>query len=178
MGSFYSNVVVFGAAEAAVIGACRAPAFVAGADEIVTVFEKGDDDGSDPINGRLSAALGCVTLHVSVHDSELFSYSVYVRGDLVASGVIPDPAQYFGEEFGFHPKIEPADPARLVAALGRGDVDDVAAAFEHDFVFAEERHGAMLVALGLPTTSSGLGYHYLRKGDVEYQGPPLRHVDD
>jgi hypothetical protein len=180
MGSFYSNVVVFEANQAAVIGACRAPAFVMTDGDFVTVFESGDDDGSDPVGGRISAALGCTTLNVSVHDSDLFAYSVFELGEIVASGIIPDPAEYFGGELdglGIDSELTGADPAMLVAALGRGDGRAVAAAFEHDFVFAEERHTAVLVALGMPTTSTGWGYRYLRRGDSEYEGPPLTHVD-
>jgi hypothetical protein len=115
---------------------------------------------------------------VSVHDSDRFSYSVYAKGDLATSAVIPDPGEYFGEEFGYHAKLEPADAAQLVAALGRGDTNAVATALRQDFVFAEERHAAVLAALGLPTASTGLGYNYLRKGDVTYQGPPLHHIDE
>ena len=113
-----------------------------------------------------------MTLNVSVHDSDLFGYSVYVRGELVATGVIPDPAEYFGAELGTVADVAVADPTLLVAALGRGDIEAVAAAFEQDFVFAEERHAAVLVVRGMPTTSCGVGYHYLDRGDSGYQGPP------
>ena len=69
------------------------------------------------------------------------------------------------------------DPAALVAAVGRGDVAAVAAALDVDFVFAEERHAALLGALGLPTGVAGWGYRYLRQDSAEYDGPQLHTIN-
>ena len=52
MGSFYSNVVVFGADEAAVIDAWSRSRVRWWGRRSRDGFEKGDDDGSDPIDGR------------------------------------------------------------------------------------------------------------------------------
>lgn len=41
----------------------------------------------------------------------------------------------------------------------------VETALRDEFVFAVERHSALLTALGLPTSAAGFGYAYLAEGD-------------
>lgn len=46
-------------------------------------------------------------------------------------------------------------------------------ALHDDFVFAEERHAALVTALGLPEGTAGWGYRYLAGDMADYEGPAL-----
>lgn len=178
MGSFYANVTVLGAERDAVSDVCRKPAYLAVDGDVVVVFARDDDEGAIATRGEISERLGCVTLGVLVHDSDILAVEVFDRGRSVAEFAVPDPAAFFGfdpAELGDLASLgldsadlgpglganAAPDASSLVAALGRGDVASVASALTDEFVFAEDRHLALLDALGLPTFASGRGYRYL-----------------
>jgi hypothetical protein len=107
---------------------------------------------------------------------------------------VPDPAEYFGfdaevladldpallEELGASPAggttTAPTEPGELVAALGRGDADATREALTNDFVFATERHQALVQALDLSSAAVGWGYRYLANDGDSYAGPPVTRV--
>jgi hypothetical protein len=177
MGSFYTNVTLFGTDLDAAVGAIPGPAF-AGAleDDVVVVYAAADDLGESVAGPALSAALGCVALTVSVHDDDLLAFWVHRAGELVTAGIVPDPDDVFGPEVDMAPV--PPDAAALVAALGRGDEDAVRSALDRDYVFASDQHRDLCTALALPTTPVGWGFRYLAQESGGYIGPSLTRLGD
>lgn len=184
MGSTYGNFVVVGASQDAVIAALGAEqAFVAaGSAGAVAVFPVAEEPSS---GRRLSAELGAPIVGAMVFDDDMLSLATFVQGELVDEVTVPDPASYFGMEVQdlVDAGMDPAelglgdspghDPERVVGAVGRGDAGQLRAALRDDFVFASERHSAVLEALGLPVDSAGWGYHYLLKDPGTFTGGPL-----
>lgn len=171
MGSFYTHVTLFDTDLDAASGAIPGPAFAGTLDDLVLVFAEADDQG-EPVTGpALSSALGCVALTVSVHDDDLLAYVVHRAGEVVTTGVVPDPEDVFGPEAGVD--AFPPDPAALIAALGRGDEDAVRSALDREYVFASDQHRDLCTALGLPTAPVGWGYRYLCQEPDAFDGPPL-----
>ncbi len=174
VGAFYANVMVFGATVDEVASHVEPPALVANDGPVVLLFAKGDEDGA-PTAERLTQVLNCTSLTVNVHDSDLLSFEVHQRGELIQAGIVPDPAAYF--EGADPADYEMPDAADLGEALGRGMVAEVAAALQGEFLYAEDRHEALLRALGLPTASVSLGYQYVDREPTLYTGPSLRRVE-
>lgn len=172
MGSFYVQVMVLDVPLEQIRPHVAGPAFLASSGPAVFVFAESDDEG-DSSAEALTSSLACRALTVGVHDSDVLSYDVHDGGQRVAGGVVPDPAEYFGGEA--DEAYEAPDAAALVRALGRGDVTAVAAALSSEFVFAEERHAALLEALDLPGIGSW-GYRYLDDDPASYDGPQLHRV--
>jgi hypothetical protein len=168
MGSTYANVTVVGTTGGDVVAALgEDPAFVADAgDGNVVVFAAADEmDGfSAGITARrLSTALGRPALEVAVFDEDLLTYQVCVDGESVAEGVSPpEIAEAMGEV-----DVPRPDAAALVAALGRGAVDEARAVLGGSYVFATDRHTRLAEALGLPSWASSHGFEYLDFGDAD-----------
>ena len=176
MGAFYASVTVFGADPESVAAVCDRPAFVASEAGVTVVFAEADDEGGGDLSeGALSAALGAVTLSVMVHDSDLLALMVHRDGEMVLQGCVPDPGEYFGSDVG--DGLDALSGAVLVSALGRGDAAAVDVALADDVTFAEDRHEAVLRALGLPTWSVGFGYRYLAADPDTFEGPTPIHLD-
>jgi hypothetical protein len=177
VGASYGNVIVIGSSQEAVANACSRPAFIGSQDGFVLLFCEGDDHLDDPTLGSLSEKLGCVTLNASVQDSDMLAFQLYARGELMTEGVVPDPAMIYGDEFGeeFGEPAPVADPGVLVSILGSGSVEAVEEALSSDEYFmAEDRHRALLLALGLPSAPAMVGYRYLDwEEETGYDGPPL-----
>ncbi len=175
MGASYANVMLLGASVDGVVANVEPPAFVATDGPAVVLFAEGDESGR-PTAERLTRVLECTALTVTVFDSDLLMFQVHQRGELVAAGAVPDPAELF--DVGGQDPYEAPDPASLVEALGRGTISSVAAALHDDFLYADERHVALLRALDLPYFSVVLGYGYLAGDPSLYEGPqPLRRVE-
>jgi hypothetical protein len=188
VGSFYGNVTLLGTDIAAAGNAVPRPAFLLAEGDDVVVFAELDDEGAPESGQQLSAALNCLAFSAGVHDDDIFFFEVHSRGEKVLQGAIPDPAEYFGDEMmaelsAAMPELSamdtPAtgaavDPAALVDVLGRGDVGALQQALESDFVFATERHRAIVSALGLPSDAVGWGYRYLEED--ESGRPPVTKV--
>jgi hypothetical protein len=174
MGAFYSSVTVFGTGLEKIDQVCDRPAFIVADTDMTVVFSEADDEGGGDLpEGALSAALEAVTLSVMVHDSDLLALFVHRNGELIVQGCVPDPDEYFGTEPGEGP--EALSGTVLVSALGRGDAAALDAALVNDVTFAEDRHAAVLQALGLRTWSVGFGYRYIDADPAAFAGPtPVR----
>ena len=160
--------------------------------DAVVVFADIDDDGAPLSGAGLSEALGCVAFSAGVHDDDIFFFEIHDRGNKLISGAVPDPFAYFGIDPDVVAEMDPdmiepfgpvgdgggesPDPGSLVAALGRGNEAELRAAFTADFVFATERHEAIVSALSLPKHAAGWGYRYLSNDGGGYSGPPLTRV--
>jgi hypothetical protein len=187
VGSFYGNVTLLGSTLDGVRAVSPTPAFVAVDGECIVVFAEVDDDGSMASGALLSDALGCVAFSASVHDDDILSFAIHDHGQLKAAGAVPDPAEYFGFDAEMLADVDPAmladfgvpsggtsdtsaEPSEVVEALGRGDAEAVRDALTNDFVFATERHQALVEALGLSGSAVGWGYRYLANDSDSYSG--------
>jgi hypothetical protein len=177
MGNFYVNVTLVDVRADEVRRKAPRPSFVAfdGADAVV--FAAADDAGAPVTGAGLTHALGCAGISIGVHDDDILFWEVHRQGETLATGAVPDPAEYFGVDLADLDALdgdgldlgdlgldedEEVDPAAdLVAALGRGDVDAVRQALAADQVFATDRHVALVEALQLPRAAVGWGHRYL-----------------
>jgi len=178
MGNFYVNVTLVDVRADEVRRQAPRPSFVAfdGADAVV--FAAADDAGAPVTGAGLTHALGCAGISIGVHDDDILFWEVHRQGETLATGAVPDPAEYFGVDLadldtldldGFGGDGEEPDEddddvdpaADLVAALGRGDVDAVRVALATEQVFATDRHVALVEALRLPRAAVGWGHRYL-----------------
>lgn len=172
MGSFYNNLTLIGVQVEAVERVFPGPGLVASDGDAVVVFADADAAGTESLGQRLSSDLGCVSVGVLVHDDDILYVSVYKDGGDVGRLAVPDPAAYWGLESDSLEGLT-MDAAGLVDAVGRGDVERVHDALVGDFVFATERHEALIEGLSLPRAAVGWGYHYLTSEPDAYDGPPL-----
>ena len=177
MGTFCTNITLLGADRAAVeaylVEHGRA-AFVGTWGAHTVVFdEQGEaQDGSHAaLAAELSAVLGCVAVAALDHDSDILYLQLFESGEV--RGEYNSAPGYFEDD----PDAGPGpggpeawalglDPASLVALVGRGDADRVAAITGTDAVFAEDVHAALLEELGLPLAACGFGFSYLSRGEL------------
>lgn len=189
MGSTYSNVTLLGVSVADVRAVSPRPAFYLSDGDAVVVFAAADEEGQ--FSGEaLSQALGCIAFTASVFDDDVLFMQVHDHGRSVVDGAVPDPAVIFGIDADLLAELEPSmlkgdavpaspvgpgvpEPASLVGAVGRGDADAVRAALDDDYVFASERHAALVAALRLPSGAVGWGYRYLSRDDTGDRGPAV-----
>jgi hypothetical protein len=175
MGSTYCSVTLIGDDLSRLEEVVEGRAFVAVVGDVSVVYAEGDDDVATS-GEALSRVLACSAFSVSVQDSDMLMYSVHERGEKIMECMTPDFSDQLlemGGDLGFDPLAHRPNPAALVTALGRGNVDSVEQALQDDFVFAEERHAALVAALGLPEGSAGWGYRYLAGDMADYEGPAL-----
>jgi hypothetical protein len=177
VGSFYLNTTYIGTDLPSVVGVVPGPALACADGDCVVVFREEDETTYQSSADRFTAALGCRALTVAVHDSDILAYEVHDAGRLVDQGAVPDPAAYFDvDEADTGLPAGSADGHALVSALGRGDGERSHAVLQRDYVFAEERHGDLVEALGLPASAVGWGYRYLQEGRDEFDGPTLTDI--
>lgn len=197
MGSFYTNITLPGADDAAVfawLDRAGRQAYVGVADGAVVVFDQaGEEQGGAHavLAGELTAALGGRALAVMVHDSDVLFLNAFEAGNLVLEREVPE--GYFdavgefddeeeeeeddeGAALGGDETSEPTPDAEILAALFGGDARRLAWILAADFVFAEERHAALVEALGLPVLPVGLGYRYIEMDHLPADAPALRRV--
>lgn len=172
MGSFYANVVVVGATVDQVAAVVPGPALLAADGDVVAAFCAADEP-QPTTAAALAAALGCPVVAAAVFDDDLLVVEAHGQGRAVELAV-PDPDELFGDdEPTGGPGPGPAEAAALVAVVGRGDPDAVAAVLGADVLFASDRHGQLLGALGLPTWAAGWGHRYLSEEPGAFPGPAL-----
>ena len=177
MGNFYVNVTVKGPTRDDLVtylkeADCRAyvSPVVGGVTTVVA-------DRCDLMAGgdfmtfamEISGSLGCPTLAVLDHDDDILAYWLFEHGGL-RHEYDSNPG-YFSGEGKEGPKG--GDAQALCDALGcPGDVEAVERALrrpgaeaDDGFVFAYERHQALLDALGIPGYAVGLGWTYLEANE-------------
>lgn len=176
MGNFYVNVTVKGPTQGDLVAHlktadCRAylSPTVQGVTSVVS-------DLCDLMSGgdfmtfatELSKALGSPALAVMNHDDDILAYWLFKRGTLVHE-YDSNPGYFSGEGGG----PSGGDAQGLCEALGcPGDAEAVervlrrpGAEADDGFIFAYERHRALLDALGLPGHAVGLGWSYVEAGE-------------
>lgn len=175
MGNFYLNVTLVDVDADDVRREVPRPSFVVFDGAHAVVFAAEDDAGAPLAGAGLTATLRCAGISIGVHDDDVLFWEVHRRGETVAAGAVPHPAEYFGIDLtpqhalddGLDLDDEDDDEDEvdlagdLVLALGRGDVEAVREALATDRVFATDRHIALVEALGLPRAAVGWGHRYL-----------------
>lgn len=179
VGSFYTNVTLRGPDGEQVIAAIRElgyRAFVADTINGLTLICEQQSDTQDKgiwhtVASRLSEKLACAALAVMNHDDDFLLYGLYQSGRLVDE-YNSCPAYWNEVE-----QAEPlgGDPKMLCQAFGMPgnhvDIDRVlhtpTSSLEDDgedeFVFATERHAALISALDWPDVPYQQGFDYLTK---------------
>jgi hypothetical protein len=170
MGNFYTNVI--GPDQADVVAACEAlgyHVFVATTVSGLTVICEEQSDTQDEaiwhrVVKELSGKLGCPALAVMNHDDDILAYALYRNGTFLDEyNSCPD---YWEEE------DEPAPPRggdsqALCETFGMpGDAAEVKRILrvmgdDEEFVFAFERHAALLKALDCPDIPYQQGFTYI-----------------
>ncbi|WP_426573027.1 hypothetical protein [Aquihabitans sp. McL0605] len=181
MGSTYANVTVVGAEVAAVQAALAgtgAHLAQSGADVVVfSPHDEGEGMGGAVTASHLSEALAVPVVEALVFDEDFLTLQVAVNGAVVARAVAPPTgAEIMGEMGGDligSGLTSAEEAAALVAAIGRGDLDQVRDALEAGNVFASESHHAVFAALGLPTLGVGWGHRYLEQDRELFDAVPL-----
>jgi hypothetical protein len=176
VGAFYSSVMVLDSDPERIAAVCSRPAYMVSDERVTVVFAAADDEGGGDISeGSLSAAVNAVTLSVLVHDSDLLALMIHRGGEMLLQGCVPDPAEYFGMDD--DEPLQELTGSAIVSLLGRGDARAVDSALSDEDASAEDRHEAVLSALGLPIWSVGFGYRYLDAGPDTFAGPALQRLD-
>jgi hypothetical protein len=184
VGSFYANVTVRGPVVDQVVAAVQElgyHALVATTVKDLTVICEEQSDTQDKsvwqrVASRLSEKLSCDALAVMNRDDDILLYALYRSGRL-ADEYNSCPA-YWNEadpngEAGGNPSAlckafgMPGDPTEVdrvlhTAITCKDDDSD-------DFVFAGERHAALISALGWPDVPYQQGFDYLTKQRLDSQ---------
>jgi hypothetical protein len=147
----------------------------------VVVYEQEADtqktSAIEQVGTLLSREAQAPVLAVLNHDDDVLCYWLYEEGRLIDSyNSCPD---YFDELGGQADRG--GDARRLCEALSAPSAtDQVESILRGDeFVFAVERHEALVRALGLPDCAFGLGYRYIARGERPdgLDSDQLIHVD-
>lgn len=160
MGASYTNITLKGPDQKQVgdfldqenIAAYVAPA-VGG---ITVVYDQAsahfDEALLTALAGKLSYSLDCVALAVSVYDSDILQYHLYLSG--VLTDEYNSSPNYWGDEA---EEISPTlggDTEKLCAAFGAEDrissVEEILRSHDSGYVFEEVRHADLADALSLP----------------------------
>lgn len=174
MGSFYGNVTLRGPQQPAVTAYLEREgraAYVSPTVGQATVVYDGAE-GDAALAAALSRVFTCPALAVRVHDSDILQYTLYDAG--ARTDAYDSWPGYFDEDADDDAPVVPSggDPRRLCAAFAAaGAVDAVAAilqatADDDRYVLADDRHGDLCRALGLPAIAVGLGYRSLDRGEL------------
>lgn len=175
MGAFYTNITVRASSPGAVLPLLKGRrAFVTPSrgGYIVIYDEQCDEGGLYPneFASHLSQALGSIAFLVTVHDDDILYVDVFANGERLDE--YDSCPNYFSEEDEEDDSPEGGNPAVLCNAFGCKDekaVADVLYCQDEDsdiWIFATERHRALVKLLDLPEFAVGYGYKYLAQGDV------------
>jgi hypothetical protein len=170
MGNFYTNITLLGPDQDQIVEYLSQQgltAYVSPTDERATVvYEKQCDTQSDVLERltlRFAAHFACPALAVLNHDDDVLLYWLYAGSGLLDQ-YDSTPGYFEGEEA----LPEGGDAAVLCKAFGVEQNASVVDAVLHDenFLFAVERHEALVDALNLTDFSVGFGYTTLELGQV------------
>lgn len=160
MGNFYVNYTLRGLSQQDVAAAVadRRARVTPVHNNCVVVFDEASDSQNATIIGdlasKLSRKFACPVLAVLDHDDDILWYQLYEKGELTD--------EYDSTPGYFDTDAEPSTPgggdaARLCAAFG-GDAATVDTVLRGGYVFAFERHAAMVQALGISDYAVGTSY--------------------
>ena len=183
MRNFYTNITLRGPDQDQVLAALNVQgrsAYVSPTENGFTVVCDEETESQDEmiltdLASDLSDRLQCVALAVLNHDDDILAYWLYEKGEFV-DDYNSCPGYFTGEDSG----PEGGDAEKLCRALGAaGRAAEVQAILSdaEGYLFALERHAALVEVLGLPSFSVALGYNYIARDDVEGIDPAaFRHT--
>ena len=179
MGSFYTNITVRTADTDSVAAAVRQAgrtALIAPPENGATVvFDEASEEQDVEVLRTLAQHLArvckCPALAILNHDDDVLVYLLYDAGKLVDE--YNSAPGYFDADADPDTPPSGGDAERLTEAFGVPDrSDDVERILRTDgtdddeFVFAMDRHRALVMTLGLPDTAVGTGFNYLEEGEL------------
>ncbi|HEY3857252.1 MAG TPA: hypothetical protein VGO67_22950 [Verrucomicrobiae bacterium] len=173
MGSFYVNYTICHT-DAPVVAKALAgrSAFVTPAQNGCVVAYDAESDNQDQaivmeLGLILSSELECAVLAVLNHDDDLLWYQLFSNGDIE-------------DEYDSSPGILESDSGGEIETPSGGDARKLCATFRSNaaakvqailsdtknYVFALERHAALVRALGLPEFAVGFGYKAIQRRKI------------
>lgn len=174
MGNFYVNYTLKGATPQAVATALQGRRAIVAppAQETVVVFDEESDaqdtDAIATVAATLSERLSCPVLAVLNHDDDILWYELYRNGEKL------DDYNSTPTYFSTDPEAEPAPPAGgnapVLCEIFGGNPAEVEAILRTDpfdgYVFAVERHAALVKALGISDYGVGTSYASFDAGEL------------
>jgi hypothetical protein len=171
MGPSYCNFTLFGPERRRVVDALRAAGrdvFVSPSkDGFTTVYDRESEEHEfeviQNVGGGLSRQLDCPVLGVTLHHGDVLYYWLFRDGEVVDFyNSCPD---YFDADADGTSPPSGGDADELRAAFGQGSTGSIEEILrskldddEGKFLGEEERHQALVKAIGMPIFSVGLGY--------------------
>lgn len=182
MGNFYANYTVTGASQKAVADAFSGRrAYVTPEDRgCVVVYDEMSDmmnSVDEGLAAKLSADLSCTVLGVSNHDDDILIYQLFRNGRKTDEyNSCPD---YF-DDGGGQASPSGGQAGVLCQAFESEAIAEVAEILNHSgaleddhggedgprYVFAVERHGELVRALGISEYAVGFGYRYVSQDEL------------
>lgn len=189
MGTFYSNCQVWSDSQEAVVAALthllNEPAYVAPAVKgWVGVYPEGSRTDSAKLAKRLSSRLTCGVLSLTVHDSDIFSYSLYENGkrrddfnsspDYFESVSSAEKARLRGKPEALLPYCLPGvSGSQVQEVLHPAQASEAAkksitfsAASDDEYLFAEVQAAGLTQLMGMDQTLAALGHRYIETGET------------
>lgn len=137
------------------------------------ICDKQDTNHLAKLLKKISQELACTAFGVLNHDDDMLIYSLWHDGEeLDHYNSCPDIFAEEPTEEGMQPQGGNATllAQTFLANANKADTDKTACVNDilhsSDYVFAVERHGALVTALGLPECAVGYGYTYLSNGEL------------
>lgn len=170
MGNFYVNYTVGSSdaqAVAKAVSGRRAFVTAVPGQLVVTFDEAADSQEEAEVKGLgnyLSKAIGCPVLGILNHDDDILWCGLFVSGECVDEyDSCPDYFKSEGEPRG----PEGGDASKFCEAFRSDNREAVESILRNeDYVFACERHEALVKALGLPTFSVASSFAYISQGEL------------
>lgn len=173
MGNFYVNFTVrHQDAQAVAAAMAGRRGFVTPVDHGCVVVFDAEAESQEPTaitstGQKLSAALRSPVLAVLNHDDDILAYQLFIDG-AVADEYDSTPDYFEIEE---SPASQGGDAQKLCDAFGSTNVAAVEEILRKQqggdgYVFAVERHEDLVRALDLSSFAIGMGYLYLKRGEL------------
>lgn len=170
MGNFYVNYAVRSSDAGAVAKALAGRrAFVTSVpgQPVITFDEAADSQDPDVVKGlgcHLSQVIGCPVLGVLNHDDDILWYGLFESGQCI--DVYDSDPEYFESE-GESRGPSGGDAGKLCLAFDSPHQEAVESILRNsEYVFAYERHAALVKALGLPSYGVASSFGYISQGEL------------
>lgn len=187
MGNFYVNITTKDAQTKDlehIISDNGYSAFIISENNYCVIYEKNcdrqDTTHLTKLLKQISNDLSCTAFGILNHDDDMLLYSLWHQGEEL-DHYNSCPGMFAEEPTEADMQPKGGNASLLTQTFLGADLEDIdkteadkIASIHHikdvlhsgDYVFAVERHSALVSALGLPECSVGYGYNYLSRGEV------------